>query len=220
MKLIFTPNHEYIHKVLVVAHEANVLNKIKMELQIPFDDNTEIWKFNPLGKVPAFITQEGEPLFGGLVICEYLDQFNRTKPLFTKDKSQWSNKRQMIAGDGIFDATTLIRVESWRSKNIWNIPYMMRERKKIFLALKMLEEDALKWLENPDDFHIGHVTAAGALSYLYLRNPIQDCKLEEGDDEFDWANDHPNLKEWYSNILKRPSIKFRLTKEDVKSMNS
>ena len=125
----------------------------------------------------------------------------------------------MIAGDGIFDATTLIRVESWRPQDQWNRPYMIRERKKIFLALKMLEEDALDWLSNPNDFHIGHVTTAGALSYLYLRNPIQDCNLEKGDDKFDWADNHPNLKEWYSKILKRPSIEFRLTKEEVKSMN-
>ena len=32
MKLIFTPNHEYIHKVLVVAHEANILEKINLEI--------------------------------------------------------------------------------------------------------------------------------------------------------------------------------------------
>ena len=33
MKLIFTPNHEYIHKVLVVAHEANILEKINLKIQ-------------------------------------------------------------------------------------------------------------------------------------------------------------------------------------------
>ena len=73
MILIFTPNHEYIHKVLVVAHEANILEKINLEIQVPFDEDTKIWNYNPLGKVPAFIKPDGKPLYGGLIICEYLD---------------------------------------------------------------------------------------------------------------------------------------------------
>ncbi len=216
MKLIFTPNHEYIHKVIVVAYEAEILENIELEIQVPFDDDTDIWKYNPLGKVPAFITKEGRPLFGGLVICEYLDSFNNVNPLFPKNDTIWEVKRQMTTGDGIFDATTLIRIESWREKNDWNQDYMLRERSKIMRALKMLEIDALEWLKNKDIFHIGHVTTAGALSYLYLRNPIQDCELVKGDESFDWANDHPNLKEWYDSIIERPSIKYRLSKEDVK----
>tara|TARA_Y100000590_G_scaffold469748_1_gene659509 strand:+ start:2858 stop:3517 length:660 start_codon:yes stop_codon:yes gene_type:complete len=218
MKLIFTPNPEYIHKVLVVAHEAGILDKISMEIQVPFDENTEIWKYNPLGKVPSFVTKNNEPLFGGLIICEYLDSFNTKAPLFPKDSSKWTALRQMITGDGIFDATTLIRVESWREKNEWNKSYMLRERKKIVGGLKMLEEDAKNWNKNPNTFHIGHVATAGALSYLYLRNPIQDCNLVDGDDNFDWANDHPNLKQWFADIQNRPSIKFRLSKEDVLNM--
>ena len=37
MKLVFTPNPDYIHKVLVTAHEAGVLDKLHMERQVPFD---------------------------------------------------------------------------------------------------------------------------------------------------------------------------------------
>ena len=218
MKLIFTPNHEYIHKALVVAHEANILEKIDLEIQVPFDEDTKIWKYNPLGKVPAFIKPDGKPLYGGLVICEYLDSYNKTSPLFPNDDAIWDIKRQMVTGDGIFDATTLIRIESWRERSDWNKEYMLRERTKIMRALKMLESDAEEWLKEIGKFHIGHVATAGALSYLYLRNPIQDCKLIQGDETFDWANDHPNLKSWYSKILERPSIKFRLSKEDVKKL--
>ena len=218
MKLIFTPNPEYIHKVLVVAHEAGIIDKISMEIQVPFDEDTQIWKYNPLGKVPSFVTENNEPLFGGLIICEYLDSFNKNSPLFPKDATKWTTLRQMLTGDGIFDATTLVRVESWRERSEWNRNYMLRERKKIVSSLKMLEEDAKNWNKKPSDFHIGHVTTAGALSYLYLRNPIQDCRLVEGDENFDWANNHPNLKSWYDHILNRPSIKFRLSKEDVSQM--
>jgi len=215
MKLIFTPNPDYIHKVLVTAHESGVLDRLHMERQVPFDEDTEIWKYNPLGKVPSFIMDDGKPLFGGLLICEYLDSFNKTAPLFPKDDSQWEVRRQMITSDGVFDATTLIRVESWRDKEVWNTGYMLRERNKIMLALRLLNEDAKGWLKQPDVFHIAHVTTAGGLSYLSLRNPIVDCKLEPGDGEWDWKKDFPVLAEWYDGILDRPSLKFRLSKEEI-----
>ncbi len=215
MKLVFTPNPEYVHKVLVTAHEAGVLDKLHMERQVPFDEDTEIWRYNPLGKVPSFVMDDGTPLFGGLVICEYLDSFNETAPLFPRDDTQWDVRRQMVTSDGVFDATTLIRVESWRDKAVWNTDYMLRERRKVMLALKLLNEDAKEWLKDPARFHIAHVTTVGSLSYLSLRNPITDCKLEPGDGDWDWVKEFPVVAEWYNGILERPSIKLRLAKEDI-----
>jgi len=209
VKLIFTPNPEYVHKVLVVAHEAGVLDRIEMERQVPFDEDTEIWRYNPLGKVPAFEMDDGSPLYGGLVICEYLDSFNTTAPLFPRDETRWQALRQMITGDGVFDATTLIRVESWRPKEEWHRDYMLRERRKIMGALRHLEHDAESW--TPEVFHIGHVTTAGGLSYLDLRNPIRDCDLEPGDANWEWRDDSPRLAKWLDEIRQRPSLAHKVT---------
>ena len=208
MKLIFTPNPGYVHKVLVTAHEAGVLDRIEIERQVPFDEDTEIWRYNPLGKMPAFVRDDGTPLFGGLVICEYLDSFNATAPLFPKDETRWMALRQMVTGDGIFDATTLIRIESWRDKDTWHLDYMRRERRKIFGALDMLEEDAKAF--SADVFHIGHVCIAGGLSYLNLRNPIRDAVIEPGDDDWDWRAGRPTLSAWFDEILKRPSVAHKV----------
>lgn len=206
MKLVFTPNPQYIHKVVVTAFEAGILDKLQLERQVPFDEDTEIWRYNPLGKVPAFEMDDGQPLYGGLVICEYLDSFNKTAPLFPSDESRWQALRQMITGDGVFDATTLIRVESWRPKEEWHLDYMLRERQKIFGALDRLNLDAEGWLTNPDVFHIGHVTTAGGLSYLSLRNPIIDCNLEPGDAKWEWREGRPALAKWFAGIVARPSL--------------
>lgn len=206
MKLVFTPNPQYIHKAVVTAFEAGVLDRLELERQVPFDEDTGIWRYNPLGKVPAFVMDDGEPLYGGLVICEYLDSFNKTAPLFPKDDSRWQALRQMVTGDGIFDATTLIRVESWRPKEEWHLDYMLRERQKIMAALDRLNLDAKGWLANPEVFHIGHVTTAGGLSYLGLRNPITDCGLEPGDKDWEWRDGRPALAEWFKGIVSRPSL--------------
>ena len=206
MKLVFTPNPQYIHKVLVVAHEAGVLDKIEFERQVPFDQDTGIWRYNPLGKVPAFVMDDGEPLYGGLVICEYLDSFNKTAPLCPRDESRWRALRQMVTGDGIFDATTLIRIESWRPKEDWHRDAMLRERRKIMGALDRLELDAKGWAANAEVFHMGHVCTAGGLSYLELRNPITECGLEPGVADWEGREGRRAVAEWFADLGKRSAL--------------
>ena len=214
MRLLFTPNPEYIHKVLVVAHEAGVLDRIEFERQVPFDSDTTVGNYNPLGKVPTLIMDDGEPLYGGLVICEYLDSLSVTgKRVFPSDDSRWLALRQMVTGDGMFDATTNLRVESWRDQGDWNLDYMQRERTKIIRCLNQMEKDAGTFAG--DTFHIGHVCFAGGLSYLELRNPIRETALETGDDSFQWRDGRPQLAAWYDSILSRPSIAHRVGPEDL-----
>ena len=101
------------------------------------------------------------------------------------------------------------------TKAVWNKDYMLRERRKIMLALKLLNEDAKEWQKDPKRFHIAHVTTAGSLSYLSLRNPITDGKLVDGDGTWDWKKEFPVLGKWYDGILSRPSLAFRLSKDDI-----
>lgn len=210
MKLAFTPNPAYVHKVLVTAHERGVLERLQLERSVPFDEDTSIWRYNPLGKVPCLILDDGEPLFGGLVICEYLDSIGVAgRPLFPSGGARWPALRQMVLGDGMFDATTLIRVESWRPRETWHLDYMLRERRKIVNALDRMELEAPQFRDAP--FHIGHICMAGGLSYLELRNPIRECALEPGDAEFEWRDGRTNLAAWFEQILERPSIKHRVT---------
>lgn len=207
MKLIFTPNPDYIHKVLVVAHEVGIVDKLEFERSRPFEENTTIWKYNPFGKVPSMIMDNGEPLFGGLVICEYLNSLSQNGAnLYPDGDLRWEAARQSVLGDAMFDATTLLRVESWRPKEQQHHDYMIRERQKIVNALDRMEFEAPRFRDAP--FHIGHICMAGGLSYLNLRNPIRDCGLEEGDSEFDWRAGRENLSQWYEDIRKRPSMQF------------
>ena len=208
MKLVFTPNPEYIHKVLVVAHESQILDKIDYERTRPFDAET-IWEFNPMGKVPSLVLDNGELLFGGLVICQYFDSLaSDGKTVFPKDKNRWSALRQMSLGDGMFDATTLLRVEGWRDKAEWNMDYMLRERRKIIGCLDQMEKECPEFSDN--DFNIGHICMIGGLSYLDLRNPIEEHAIVSGDENFSWRDGRPHLTDWFQEIINRPSVAWKL----------
>jgi len=210
MKLVFTPNPAYVHKVLVVAHERGLLGRLELTRSVPFDEDTSIWRYNPLGKTPCLILDDGQPLFGGLVICEYLDSIGVAgSPLYPTGEARWAALRQAALGDGMFDATTLVRVESWRPRGDWHLDYMLRERRKIMNALDRMELEAPRFRQAP--FHIGHVCMAGGLSYLELRNPVRDCDLEPGDSEFEWRDGRPNLAAWFDEVLTRPSVQHRVS---------
>lgn len=208
MKLVFTPNPRYIHKALVVAHEGEILDRLTFVRSVPFDDDTKIWSYNPLGKVPCLILDSGEPLFGGLVICEYLDSLSKTgKSVFLAGKARWRALRQAMLGEGMFDATTNMRVEGWRPASERHVDYMLRERRKVINALDMMEQEAPQFAKAR--FHIGHICMAGAISYLSLRNPIQEHDMVKGDAKFDWRKKRSNLARWYDKIVTRPSLAWR-----------
>lgn len=216
MKLVFTPNPNYIHKALVVAHEAAVLSRLQFERQVPFDANSGIWTYNPLGKVPVLVLDDGQCLYGGLVICEYLDSL-ATGPtgLFPTDHRRFPARRMMMTGDGLFDATTNMRVEGWRPPNERHQDYMLRERRKIMNCLDALERDAADEFANnieanKSELHIGQVCVAGGISYLEHRDPVREHALVPGDAAFSWRAGHPRLARWYDSIQDRPSIAFRL----------
>ncbi|MBM3515334.1 MAG: glutathione S-transferase [Alphaproteobacteria bacterium] len=208
VKLVFTPNPKYVHKVLVVAHEAGVLDKIEFVRSVPFDADTKIWEYNPLGKVPCLILNSGEALFGGLVICEYLDSLSKTgRSVFPKGAARWKALRQAMLGEGMFDATTNMRVEGWRPAAERHADYMLRERRKVINALDAMNREASQF--EKARFHIGHACMAGALSYLELRNPIQEHDMEPGDKTFDWRKGRSRLARWYDKVLQRPSLQYR-----------
>ena len=210
MKLIFTPNVEYVHKVLVTAFEAGIHGRIEFERTRPFEDNTTVWNYNPFGKVPCLIMDNGEPLYGGLYICEYIDSLAVAgTTVFPKDESRWRALRRAALGDGMFDATTLLRVEGWRDRKDWNLSFMLRERRKIMNALDRMEVEAPHFAAAK--FDIGHICMAGGISYLNLRNPIREHELEAGDAQFDWRAGRPNLSAWYDAAMQRPSLQYKVT---------
>lgn len=216
MKLVFTPNPQYVHKALVVAHEAGILERLELVRSVPFDDDTTIWDYNPLGKVPCLILADGRPLLGGVLICEYLDSLSVTgRSVFPQGAARWSALRLAMLGEGLFDATTLMRVEGWRAPEERHTDSMRRERRKIFNALDAMEREAGRFAS--EAFHIGHICMAGGLSYLELRNPVSEHALEAGDALFDWRARCPALAIWFEAVLERPSVRHRISREEVEA---
>ena len=115
MKLRFTPNPDYIHKVLVAAAEAGITDRLDYVRTGPFDADTDLWRDNPLNKVPTLVLEDGEALYGGAVICEYFDSLHDGPKMFpTTGRRRFTALRQMMLGEGVFEAAVALDLESWR----------------------------------------------------------------------------------------------------------
>src|SRR5882757_4527028 len=73
MKLLFSPPSPFVRKVRIAAIEKGLDGRIELVPAQPWPEPTAVIAFNPLGKVPVLLLDDGSPLYDSPVICEYLD---------------------------------------------------------------------------------------------------------------------------------------------------
>src|SRR3546814_6042257 len=71
MKLIGSPTSPYVRKVRIVMVEKKL--DYEFVLEDVWADDTQIARYNPLGKIPCLIMDDNGSLFDSRVIVEYLD---------------------------------------------------------------------------------------------------------------------------------------------------
>lgn len=193
MRLWYTATSPYGRKVMVTAIEAGLDKKIEVRSNYTEKPEQNLWKDNPLGKIPALALKNGKALIDSPVICEYLDSLNRKKKLFpAKGARRWTALRQQAIADGVMDAALLRRMEALRPENLRSQDVDALQKGKIARALDLLEKEAK---DLAGGLTIGQVAVACALGYLDLRFAADA-----------WRNGRPKLAAWYEKISKRPSF--------------
>jgi len=120
MKLRHAAGSPFVRKVMVVAHEHGLVNRIELipTAVSPIQANESLAADNPLMKVPGLVTEDGEALYDSPVICEYLDALVSGGKLFPPaGPPRWQALRQQALGDGISDAVILCRYETVRPED-------------------------------------------------------------------------------------------------------
>lgn len=194
MKLHHLKTSPFARKVMMVAHEAGIVDRISLITSDPLASPPALLAANPLGKVPCLILDDGSTLFDSRVICEYLDlSFNEGRLFPTDPATRVPALRWQAMGDGVSDAAVLCRYERQRPEAARSDEWIARQEGKITRALDVLEEEVAALAAAP--VAIGHLTIAAALGYL-------DLRLEA----LRWRDGRPRLAAWYSAIRERPSV--------------
>ena len=196
MKLITSLISPYGRKVRIVLLEK----KIPFQLQVenPWLPDSSIGDFNPLGKVPVLVLEDGISVFDSRVIVEYLDTLTPVAHLIPKD----AKSRMMVRGvealaDGMTDAAVAVYLERKRADGKQDTDWIALQEKALYRALNALAE-ALgeKALFLGLTMTLADIAVGCALGYLDIRFP-----------HIAWREMHPSLAELAGKLSERASFK-------------
>jgi glutathione S-transferase len=180
MKLLVSNTSPFVRKIRIVILEKGLGAQISEVAVQPLqlfgpEVPTHIVDSNPLGKIPALLFDDGRNLFDSGVIAEFLDTLSPTPKLFPAGKDTtgkgtngyWATKRWEAIADGMLDAAVQVRLERvLRPAEMHYAPEIKRQMDKVDRALAVLESEIGGF---GNDWHIGSIAIACALSWLDLR---------------------------------------------------
>lgn len=196
MKLIGSLTSPFVRKVRIVAAEKFI--DYELVIDVPWNDDTHVSDYNPLGKVPVWVLDDGKTLFDSRVIVEYLDSISPAGHVLPKDtRPRIAVKRLEALADGICDAAALVFMERKRPAEQQNPEWIARQLSKVNNGLKaMSDELAMQSWCAGEVFTLADIALGCALGYLSFRFP-----------ELDWRRNHTNLSELFDRLMQRPSFK-------------
>lgn len=197
MKLHNNPASPFVRMVRITARELGLedqIEEIHTGVFLPIEVNEQVAADNPLGRIPALVTEHGHVLFDSRVICEYLVHNSGNLDLLPHEPvSRFAILTLQALAQGICDSAvslryeTALRPEELRWKN-WSD----RQTGRIDAALNALEADHADEL---GEVNLGTISVAATLGYLDFRWP-----------DWNWRKGRPNLESFYEEFSKRPSM--------------
>lgn len=196
MKLFFSPNSPYVRKCLVAGMELGLNDRIELLASNanPIHRDQAIIKNNPLGKVPTFLTDDGQVLYDSRVICEYLDDLAGGSLFPRAGRDRWQALTLQSLGDGMLDAALLARYEDFaRPEELRWAEWRSGQLDKIETSLAALDADPSRLPAS--GINIGSIAVGCALWYLDLRFA-----------DLGWRERFGSVASWYAQVRERPSM--------------
>ncbi len=191
-------------KVRIVLKEKNL--DFELQLERVWDRRAEYLEINPAAEVPVLLEADGRTIVDSGVICEYLEEAYRDRPLLGLDPTARAEVRRLIA---------------------WFDLKMNREVTQNLVGEKMMKR--MMGYGNPNSAAIraGHANIHYHLDYIgYLVErrrwlagdhfSLADIAAAAHFSTLDYIGDvpwgaHDLAKDWYARIKSRPSFRPLLT---------
>lgn len=198
MKLFHSTASPFVRKVMVLAHESGLADRIECVSAVvsPVARDMAVVAHNPTGHIPTLLLEDGQALYDSAVICQYLDTLHDGEPFHPVSAADRSRALCLQAlADGIMNAGVLIRFETaLRPPELRWPAWLEGQRSKIVSSLDVLARDWIEHLERSPD--MGAIATGCALSYIDFR------LLHPG-----WREAVPALAAWYARFSERPSMR-------------
>ncbi|HHG8770900.1 TPA: glutathione S-transferase [Raoultella planticola] len=194
MKLIGSYTSPFVRKISVILLEKEIPFEFVNEL--PYSDVNGVAKFNPLGKVPALVTDDGECWYDSPVIAQYLELLDVTPAMVPSDAKAALKMRQFEAlADGVMEAAQALVREKARPAAQQSESELLRQREKVARGLDALEANIVNGSLRPGEVNLATISAACAIAYLNFR------RVAPG-----WCATRPQLIKLVESLFQRPSF--------------
>jgi glutathione S-transferase len=201
MKLLWSSRSPFVRKVVVVAHELGIADRIELQrVNVTASaTNAEVTRFNPLNKIPTLLLDDGSVMIDSPVIAEYLDETYGKGELFCREAVRhWQVRRLHALGDGIMNfniARLGEKARGEKASEIFTAAFLAKTK----ATLDVLEQET----EQLEPLSIGSIAVGVALAHLDFRF-AKDA----------WRDRRPRLAAWHARFAERASIRAT-TPEDV-----
>jgi glutathione S-transferase len=195
MKLIGSLTSPYTRKVRVVLAEKKI--DYEFEVDNPWKADTVTPKFNPLGKVPVLVLDDGSTIYDSRVIVAFLDSASPLSRLVPSDpRERVEVRRWESLADGVLDAGSLARMENQREAKLRSTAWIDRQMGKVSSGLAALDADLGEkpWCAG-NGCTLADIAVGVCLGWLEFRYP-----------KMDWKKDHANLARHFAKLSERPSF--------------
>lgn len=194
MKLFYAAASPYVRKVMIVAHELGLADGIETVVapSSPLDPNPDVVGANPVGKIPALVTDDAGTLIDSRVICRYLNA-KAGGSLYGEGAEQWPIIAREALAEGMIDALLLAVYEGrLRPEDKQFQPWVDGQLGKAMRGAQAFES-RLGELDGP--LTIDQVALGAALGYADFRHP-----------GLGWQDSCPGLAQWYAGFSARASM--------------
>lgn len=187
MKLYLNPPSPYARKVVVVAHEVGIADRIEILKFDPWIDPQPLVDATPLCKVPALVTDEGELIVESGTIAEYL--MNRAGKPLSGGAERFEILARAAVAHGMMDAAFISVIEKRRPEPKQWQDWIDRQYRALTRTLPTIA------VPPAGRFDLGDMTLACTLAYL-------DFRVES----LGWREMRADLADWLDVVSNRPSM--------------
>ncbi len=195
MKLLGSPGSPFARKVRIVLEEKSMT--YEYVIARPSAPGTPVPDYNPLGKIPVLVRDDGRALYDSPVIVEYIDGTGgapRLIPAAFEDRIEV--KRWEALGDGVAEATVAISHDYRKPRERWESPeWHHKQTLKIERGLSVMARDL-----GEREFCCGKVYTLADIATCYALHYL-DFALPG----LEWRKMHPLLARFADRLAQRPA---------------
>lgn len=177
MKLIGSYTSPFVRKISVLLLEKGITFEFVNEQ--PYNAENGVAQYNPLGKVPALVTDDGEYWFDSPIIAEYIELLGIAPAMVPREPKAALAVRQIEAlADGIMDAALASVREQARPAAQQSETELLRQREKISRSLDWCEQLLHDGRIKTDTLNLATIAIACAVGYLNFRHVSPGWSVE------------------------------------------